>query len=463
MVWNTAQGRLFSRSLEVPNDLGDHVRLYLALVSLIYLVIPSPYVLLGFQSFVLALSAWPLYSLARRKFDSPAVGLAVAFCALAYPPLGFLNRYDFHGEVIAIPLLIAAYERIDFGDLKNAALCLGLALFAKENIGLTVAALGFLVLLHGKHWQFGLTWILVGLAYSVAALFIVIPAFRGAPSDTLARYHWLGETPLQVFWTVLSHPSLVLEKIVAPEHFLTLLQLLAPLAFLPLLSLPTLLPAMPTLLYNFLSQWPAQTAIYHHYMAPTIPFIVIAGVLGLHELSKNSWAGRLCRLISSGRLSDQAIVFGVSLMLVATLASWTYANPMRRNVFALSRSVPASRSQDPMILPNHAAVREGLKHVPDEVYLLTTSHYVPHLTHRPQIEMYPSGRMSTLKPEVEVIFLNLRDLRWWSCDDYLGSLKAARRLGFGITFYREGVLLVQRDRGDSIKLQDLLDSWPSCT
>src|SRR5215813_652424 len=163
VVWNTAQGNFFARSIEVANDLGDHVRLYLAALSLLYLAIPSPYVLLTFQSLVLGLSALPLYILARRKFDSPAVGLAVACCALAYPPLGFLNRYDFHSEVLSIPLLIAAYERIDVADLKSASVLMALTLFTKENLGLTLAMLGIMAGLYKKHWRFGLTWALVGV------------------------------------------------------------------------------------------------------------------------------------------------------------------------------------------------------------------------------------------------------------------------------------------------------------
>ena len=125
VVWNTAQGRPFSRSIEVTNDLGDHVRPYLAILSLFYLLVPSAYVLLTFQSLVLGLSAFPLYILARRKFDSPVMGLAAAFCFLAYPPLGFLNRFDFHAEVLGIPLLIAAYERIDIDDLRSASRAYG--------------------------------------------------------------------------------------------------------------------------------------------------------------------------------------------------------------------------------------------------------------------------------------------------------------------------------------------------
>jgi uncharacterized membrane protein len=37
VVWNTAQGRPFARSIEVTNDLGDHIRPYLVLLSPIYI------------------------------------------------------------------------------------------------------------------------------------------------------------------------------------------------------------------------------------------------------------------------------------------------------------------------------------------------------------------------------------------------------------------------------------------
>jgi len=139
VVWNTSQGHLFERSIEVAHDLGDHVRPYLGLLSLVYVIAPTPYVLLTFQSLVLALAAVPLYRLARRQLGSPALSLAVALCFLAYPPLGFVNRFDFHVEAVAIPLLIAAYERIDAGDLKRASLLMALTLLCKENLGLTIA------------------------------------------------------------------------------------------------------------------------------------------------------------------------------------------------------------------------------------------------------------------------------------------------------------------------------------
>lgn len=472
VVWNTAQGRPFSSSFEVTNYLGDHVQPYLVLPSLVYVVLPSPYVLLAFQSFVLALSAWPLYCLGRRKFNSPAIGLAVVFCGLAYPPLGFLNRADFHSEVVAVPLLIAAYERVDVDDLKVAAVFMGLALFAKEDTGLTIAALGLIVALYHKHWRFGLTWAFVGVAYSLIALFVIIPAFRGAPSDTLARYQWLGDTPLEMLRTIVSRPGFILQRIITAKHLLTSLQLLAPLAFLPLLSLPALLPAVPTLLYNYMVQFPFQETIYFHYMATVIPFMSIAGVLGLHWLTTNAWGGRFLGSILPRKMRPgQGIGLGLSMMLLATLASWAYENPIITNTLRSSVTVrqmeergrnPEALSSPPIIQSNDATIREALKHVPDDAYLVTTLHYAPHLSQRRNIRVV-SAPEPILGSGVEAIFLNLKDLRiGMGCEDYRQYLKLAARSGFGVTFYQDGVLLVERGAGDFGQLKRLLDSWPSC-
>ncbi|HWP24698.1 MAG TPA: DUF2079 domain-containing protein [Candidatus Binatia bacterium] len=468
VVWNTSQGRPFLRSIEVANDFGDHIRPYLGLLSLVYLLVPSPYVLLTFQSLVLALSAWPLYRLARRKFDSPGIALATALCLLAYPPMGFLNRYDFHVEVLSIPLLIAAYERIDIGDLKNASIFMAVTLFCKENLGLTVAALGITAGLSYKHRLFGLTWAVIGATYSAIALFAVISAIRGEPSDTLARYHWLGDTPSRVLWAVLSQPNAVLQKVFAVEHILTLLQLMAPFAFLPLLGLSALIPAVPTALYNFLAEWPAQTTIYYHYMAPLVPFVAIAAVIGLHRLKTNPQTASVHEATESVRVyGHRTFVLGACAMLMATAASWIYQNPVTANASLLLGARPqlvpmGSKTPLPLVWPNDAAIREGLRSVPRDLPLLTTAHYAPHLSHRVWIEMIPRSPVPGLPPQAEIIFLNLKDLRSWTCRDYLETLEAAACGQFGVIFYRDNVIVVQRNHGSKTQLLNLLRNWQHC-
>jgi uncharacterized membrane protein len=468
VAWNTSQGRLFARSIEVSSDLGDHVRPYLAVLGIAYIVLPSAYLLLGFQSLVLALSAVPLYVLARRHLNSSTLGLLVAFCFLAYPPLGFVNRYDFHVEVISIPLLIAAFERIDAGDVKRASLFMALTLFCKENLGLTVAALGITAGLCYKARRFGAIWAVTGVAYSAVALLVVIPAFRGEPSDTLSRYHWMADTPSQMLWALLSQPWLVLQRIFAVEHILTLLQLLAPFAFLPLAGWFGLLPAAPTLTYNFLAEWTTQATIYSHYMAPAIPFMPIATVLGLRRLAGDSWSTVFKGLPATDHVrSRRPVALGAIVMVVATLASWIYQNPVTGkgsvSLGQAAQTVPnGAKTAVPLVWPNDAAIREGLKQVRDDARVLTTSYYAPHLSKRVWIEMIPKAPVANLVPEADAIFLNLRDSRWWTCEDYFASLRAAAQANFGVVFNRDFVLLVEKGRGEQTELKNLVRAWRGC-
>jgi len=452
VVWNTAQGRPFESSIEVSNYLGDHFQPYLALLSLVYVVVPSPYVLLAFQTLVLASSAWPLYRLASRKFNSPAVGLALTFCGLAYPPLGFLNRFDFHGEIIAVPLLIAAYERLDVRDYKRAAVFMGLALFAKEEMGLTVAALGLMIAFCHRQWRVGLTWTFAGVACSLIALFVIIPAFRGGPSDTLARYQWLGHTPVGMMMTMVSHPGFILRNVIEARRIVTFLQLIAPLAFFSLLGVSSLLVAVPALAYNYLTHNACQVTIYCHYMTPVIPFTVISGVVGLHWLTTSRRGGRLLARVLPRIRSGQGVGLGLGMVLLATLTSWPYESPITDSSMVSSAL---------LVQPNSAAIRNGLAHVSDDVYLVTTNAYAPHLSHRRELHILMYDQ--TFAREAEAVFLNLKDLRWlMSCEGYRQYLVSAARSGFGVTFYVDGVLLAQKGMGDAGQLQHLLDNWPGC-
>jgi uncharacterized membrane protein len=409
---------------------------------------------LAFQSLVLALTAWPLYRLSKRKFDSSAVALVTAFCGLAYPPLGFLNRFDFHPEVIAVPLLVGAYERLDANDLKGTAILAGLALFAKEDIGVTIAALGLMVAFRYRRWFLGLLSSLASITYSAVALLVIIPFFRGEPSHALSRYGWLGDTPFEMVSTILSRPGFVLTNIIDAKRITTLLQLLAPQAFIPILGWPSWILAAPSLLYHYLSHHFCQITIYCQYMVPVIPFVLVSGVLGLHWVTTSPQGKNLTSWITTQRnkSKQQGLGLGISMLLLATLASWTYQNPITDNSFAS----PVFLSQ-----PNASSIREGLQHVPVNSDLATTNAYAPHLSHRREMEILMYDRIFDY--EAEVLFLNLKDLRWtMNCADYRKCLKIAESSDFGITFYRNGVLVVEKHKGSQERLRELLNDWPGC-
>jgi uncharacterized membrane protein len=459
-VWNTSQGRPFESSFEVRNLLGDHIQPYLGIVSLVYILISSPYVLLAFQTIALALVAWPLYILGCRKFGSPAVGLVFAFCALSYTPIGYINRYDFHIEVVVVPLLVAAFERIDSNKFKGASVFMGLALLGKEEIGLTVAALGLMTALCYKRWWFGLAWTVVGVTYSLVAMFVIIPEFRGVPSDTLTWYKWLGETPLEMLKTLVLRPGFVAENINELSRITTLMQLLAPLAFLPLLRLSSLAITVPALIYNFIPLEGFQPTIYCQYMSVVIPFIFVSAVMGLYRLTTAPFGKWLIGWILPEQRHSRhghGLGLGLAMMILAVLSSWFYQNPFKDDEKA-PQHVHLKQ-------PNEVSIRQGIAHVPDNVYLVTTNQYAPHLSQRRRMYILLENEQLNVQliSKSEAVFLSLRDLRGWdTCDKYRHYLGFAADNGFGITFYQDGVVLVQKNKGDPVQLRKLLDNWPGC-
>lgn len=449
VVWNTAQGAWFATTLETGNYLGDHFQPLLALLAIPYRVYPSVLWLLAFQSLSLALGAVPLYILARRRLHSPLAALVLALVYLLYPSVGYINRFDFHFEVVVVPLLLAAWEAIDRGKLGLASLWLGLALFGKEEIGLTVAMLGVATALQFRYRRFGLIWFAVGVGYAVMALFVLIPALRSAPSDTLARYGWLGATPMQILQTIILQPMLVLRGFYDHGWFYFLLRLFAPVAFTPLFSPVHLLALAPSLGYNLLAQFSPQHSTYYQYVAPAIPVIFIGAVYGVARLlaEDRHWAPAFWQR-QSPALKKSFILIG--LLAFSLLAFW-HSNPLAdQNI--VTDAWTRQR--------NEPAVRAALATIPPQAAVATTNRYAPHLAHRRDLFVYYQIRADTSAvAQAEVVLLNLADTREANDDEYRRLLTAAAQAGFCITFYQDSAVVLQRNAGDCDKLEQLQELY----
>ena len=154
--WNTAHGRLFASSIEVTNYLGDHVSPIILLLAPLYRLWPDPRLLLMLQAAALALGAWPLALLARHRLQAswpeqaPLAALGLALIYLTYPALGFVNRFEFHEETLAVPLLLTAFWLHEVKRRGWLSMTLLLVLLVKEDAGLTVAAFGLWMAWRGR-------------------------------------------------------------------------------------------------------------------------------------------------------------------------------------------------------------------------------------------------------------------------------------------------------------------------
>jgi hypothetical protein len=166
-------------------------------------------------------------------------------------------------------------------------------------------------------------------------------------------------------------------------------------------------------------------------------------------------------------MNHSVVLGGCAVMVVAVLASWVYQNPVTGNGpvsrWNAAQVQPASTASPvSLIWSNDQAIRDGLEDVPPTAGLLTTAHYAPHLSQRTWIEMIPRAPVAGLPREATAIFLNLRDLRSWTCQDYFETLTAASREQFGIVYYRDGVVLIEKGSGDPAQLEELMRSWRDC-
>ena len=115
-TWNLLHGSIESSIHRIP-FLGNHMRLILFPIALLYAIFRSPLLLLDLQVLVLASGALAVYLLGTARLPKPWAA-CVALLYLVYPPLVFMNLYEFHPVALATAFLLwmlYGYDRKRFG------------------------------------------------------------------------------------------------------------------------------------------------------------------------------------------------------------------------------------------------------------------------------------------------------------------------------------------------------------
>jgi uncharacterized membrane protein len=350
--------------------LGDHFSPLLALLAPLYWIHGGPTTLLLAESVLFGLAVIPLWFLARRELGTVA---AYAVC-LAYTvawPLMQASAFPFH-EVAFAPLAAALlFERLSawrrgLGKLWHVVLAAIGLLLVKEDQGFLLAGLGLGLLVltaRAKHRTrtmllLGLGFVVGGIAYTVFATHVIIPAFGGR-ADYYWSYDRLGPTPAAVVWHLVSHPLDSFQVLIQPTGIKgpTLLWLAVLGAFAPLGS-PYLLAVLPLLAERLLSQSQTWWGTEYQYNAYLVMPLLCAGVDG---------AARIARRI------PQAASSWAVLAVIAGLMSVPH--------FALGQ-VTWHRT------PTEQAALHAVAKVPDGVLVEAPDRVGPQLTARTRVVMW---------------------------------------------------------------------------
>jgi uncharacterized membrane protein len=312
VMWNTLHGAPFlltnPEGAQPEISLGIHVWPILLPVSLLYLVWSDPRILLIFQSVVIALGAWPVYLLAQRAARSrgrqaadeqptstPAQAastsastltsiLALTFAAvyLLFPALESANMFDFHPLALAPTLLLLAFYALERERWAWFALWAGLAMACQEDIPLVVGLMGLYAAIIRRHWRAGLIIAAAGAVWFGVAVGLVLPYFDTAHASPFAsRYGYLGNTPWEMAWTLITRPGRVVQALSTPDRLSYLRDLLIPVGYLSLLAPQVLVLSLPTVMTNLLSTKELMHQLEgFHYSVNAVPFVVVSASYG---------------------------------------------------------------------------------------------------------------------------------------------------------------------------------------
>jgi uncharacterized membrane protein len=275
--------------------LGDHFSPIDALLAPLIWIYNSPVDLLVAQAVLFALAIPWIWSFTKTALGGGRKGtIGAYFVSLSYAmswPIAGAAAFNFH-EVAWAPMLTAIiFERLQKGKVKTAIVAIFFLLMVKEDMGFFLAGIGAGLIVTRqlgipRQRLTGLIFVLVGIVYSVSAVYYFIPAMGGR-ADYYWAYQSLGPNAPSAVKHIIGAPFYAAKQLITPRSKLhTELELFAPFLFLSLLS-PYTWPAIPLILERFLASkfnnWWTDT---FHYNAYLIVPIALGGVDGAIRASK---------------------------------------------------------------------------------------------------------------------------------------------------------------------------------
>ncbi|MDP2812231.1 MAG: DUF2079 domain-containing protein [bacterium] len=292
VFFNTSQGRLFDLTINLHNYLGDHFEPMILLLLPLYLTKSSPVTLLFLQSAIIALSAWPLYLIAKKVLSKSSLALLIAILWLLNPFVHSANLYEFHLLAFAPFFFFWTFYFYQQNKFKLFCLFFILSLLVREDISLLLISFAFLSYLDKKNSRWIVFSFILPIIYFFLATNIIGRFSVDGNYQFFAYYSWLGgRTLLGIIFSWLSHPLAVLIHIFNPRNIFNFLLLFLPFLFIPFLKPKYLLIFILPFLEFVLSAAGFNFMVYStHYVLLFMPAIFIALIYsGKYLLAKGKF------------------------------------------------------------------------------------------------------------------------------------------------------------------------------
>jgi uncharacterized membrane protein len=237
-----------------------------------------------------------------------------------------------------------------------------LACAMKEDVGLTYAALGIVLLWSGRR-RLGAGLAVTSAAWSAFAVYVVLPAFGNAAVQEFGpRFAGVrGDSFADVLRYAVLHPLSTIDQALTPNDVGVLAMLVLTTGGLCLLAPRWLVVAVPAAALNLLSAYDLQHTIAYHYWIVAAGAVAVAGAVG---------AGRV-----GARGARTWLGWAAAAGCVLTVLSLQWANAIVEQI----------RFEWP-----HRADRQAvLAAIPDDATVAAPMHALSHLAERKTLYVVP--------------------------------------------------------------------------
>ncbi len=319
--------------------LGDHFSPVIALWGPLWAMLPSPVTLLVAQAMLVAFSVVPIARVAIGLLGTRAGSAVGVAYGMSFGLIAAID-FDVHEYAFAAPLLALSGEAYLQRRWRATCLWAGALLLVKEDLGLTVAAIGVaLALSSARRWGLGLA--LVGAAATVITLLVVIPAFSG--DGSWEYWQRLGPGADGPPTSVLSSLAALPVSLVSPAiKVWTWVATFGVTGFLALRS-PWVLAVLPTMLWRLGSDYEFYWGTGLHYSLVPMPimFVAMLDAIARSRQGRPTWLRQYAEHTPTIALLV-ALALSIQGPLAEVLSPSTYADTAReRDVERIQAVLPA--------------------------------------------------------------------------------------------------------------------------
>jgi len=373
------------------NLFGDHPSFILLLLVPIYRLFPEPQGILVIQSMVLAVTALPIFAVARRLTGSVAIATTIGAVYLLNPALQQENLEQFHPECLQVLVFALAV----YAAVESRAWLLGvtvvLTLLTKEDAAILVVPLGVWVAAR-RNWRWGLAIVLAGVGYASVVNEMVVPALLGGPSLYTGRIPFGGVSGF--FTTLVRQPGQIWSYVRSDGRPFYLWQMGFSMGWAFVVAPELALVVVLVLLENILSLDPYMHQILYHYSMRAVPTLAIGVAWAISRQRRRSW--RIA-------LTTSTLICALWSCVLWGLAPFS------------NHPEPISPTAAAQINPAMTYLERDL---PPTASVSALDYYVSHLDHRTHIYVWPAPFIpanwglpgtatATLPPPASVTYLLL--------------------------------------------------------